>query len=279
MVRFTDGLEVVLPLSYQRYLSGGVRRYILSPPEDITYGGWISPGVISPTHAEVLKNFILNKYKNLYWRLNPYDDILQNIFRGEGETSTTDILELNSEVETIFKKFRTNCRNAVNQAIQKKVSVRMAENESDWKKYYRIYQDTVNRWGSKALHIYTYDLFQLLFRASRDNVNLWLARYNGRDIAGLVTLGAHSHVYVWHSAIMREYLSTRAVNLLYYKVIDYAIENSYKWFDFGPSGGLTGVKKFKKSFGTVELQCNKIRKYFPLASRMLRVIRKTGIYR
>jgi hypothetical protein len=35
----------------------------------------------------------------------------------------------------------------------------------------------------------------------------------------------------------------------------HASETGYRWFDFGPSAGLEGVRRFKKSFGATPLDC------------------------
>ena len=79
LVSFSDGKKALLPFSCLKkdgiapILMGTSRQYVSSP--ECTYGGWISSDKLDNNHAILLLNLIKKKFNNLFWRLNPYDDI------------------------------------------------------------------------------------------------------------------------------------------------------------------------------------------------------------
>lgn len=158
------------------------------------------------------------------------------------------------------------------QARRGGVTVRLADGVDDWRAYYGAYEDSVRRWGDSTSTVYRWPLFERLAQSDSGSVRLWLAVHGGQVVAGSLCFYAKRHVVYWHGAAHSESFKMRPVNLLIYEAVREACAEGYRWFDFNPSGGLEGVRAFKKSFGTVELACPVVRRETVLL-RALRILR------
>ena len=103
---------------------------------------------------------------------------------------------------------------------------------------------------------YEWKLFEIIYNLNSSNIELWLAKYEEKIIAGALCLYSKNHAVYWHGAALSAYFPLRPVNLLMYEIIKNACDKGYTWFDFNPSGGHEGVKAFKKSFGASALPCH-----------------------
>ena len=119
--------------------------------------------------------------------------------------------------------------------------------------YYDIYEDSLKRWGERVTTKYDWKLFEEMYDRKSPNIKLWLAIYNNKPISGSINFYAKNHVVPWHCASLSEYFKVKPVNLLDWEVIRDARSKHYQYFDFNPSGGLEGVKAYKRRWGTVSL--------------------------
>ena len=139
---FSDGKKALLPLSYQNSLKGLVRNYISSPAG--TFGGWLSADDISLEHAVLINKFLTKKLGNLFWRINPYDDLVFNSGIQSSEDDETHALNLEVGFDAIYEKWskgswkkgssaasRTSYK--VRKAVRDGVTVRIASTLEDWK--------------------------------------------------------------------------------------------------------------------------------------------------
>ena len=75
-ITFSDGKKALIPLSRLSYFGGLVKRYsITGPPAGSlqNYGNWLSTGSLTQNHITLLAQYLISNYRNLVWRLNPYD--------------------------------------------------------------------------------------------------------------------------------------------------------------------------------------------------------------
>jgi lipid II:glycine glycyltransferase (peptidoglycan interpeptide bridge formation enzyme) len=104
---------------------------------------------------------------------------------------------------------------------------------------------------------YDWKLFQDMFARQSDHIHLWLTTTgDGRVAAGALVFYARTHSVYWHGAAQEDLFALRPMNLLFSEIIRDACEGGYRWFDFGPSAGIEGVRKFKESFGAKFLDCS-----------------------
>jgi len=253
LVMFSDGKEALLPLSCE--LSYGSVKSFWSSPEG-TYGGWIAMDPLGREHAILMKEFLTRELGRLYWQTNPYDDLVAAAGLDANIENETHAIDLERGFDAVYRDWSSACRRAERKARRCGVVVREANKKEDWRCYYQAYEDSQRRWGERTLSHHRWSLFQAMYDLQSEYLRLWLAtNHEGRIIAGALMGYAKTHAAYWHGAALETYLVLRPMNLLFYELIRDACEKGYKWFDFNPSGGLDGVRRFKESFGAKPLHC------------------------
>ncbi len=257
VVELSDGTSVVLPLSHRR--GWRAERHFSSFAG--TYGGWISSTAVGPEHARVLCELMRSEFTGIVWRINPFDPWAPALRLPRCEPDITHVLDLSLGLAALRQRWTRGHRSAERQARRRGIHVRRASAGADWARYYRLYVRALSRWGQSATSRYGRRLFRAMARRNSPHVGLWLAEAPGvGPVAGTVALYSRHHVIVWHGAALAEYFPLRPANLLYVEVMKHGEAAGYRWFDFNPSGGHTGVEAFKRSFGGEVRSC-------PLVSR------------
>jgi hypothetical protein len=255
LVMFTDGKKALLPLSCAMWPGGCGKSFVSSP--DGTYGGWIAVDPIGREHAILMKEFLTKELGHLFWYINPYDDLVATAgVDADIHHDETHAINLEKGFEAVYRDWSHQCRNSERKARKSGVVVKSADTEQQWREYYQAYEDSLRRWGDQALSRYEWGLFQEMFDRQSNHIRLWLA--TAKDelvVAGVIVCYARTHVFAWHAAALEAYFALRPFNQLYCKIMRHASEVGYRWFDFGPSAGLEGVRRFKESFGAKPLNC------------------------
>jgi hypothetical protein len=256
LITFSDGRRALIPLSYETRLGGLLSRYVSS--SEGTFGGWLSKDPLGLEHALLLLDFLTRRQgQNLVWRMNPYDELAFQAGRIrdiECRADETHVLDLRIGMDALFKRFKSRYRSDIRKALDKGgFSVAPATTLEDWRAYYRIYQDSRERWGQSEADGYSWPLFEGLFELRSPHVKLWLARVGGEIVSGNVCFYAKQHVVYWHGSTLKDHLSSNVAKLLMYEAIKDAVGSGHVWFDFNPSAGLSGVKFFKEGFNALPM--------------------------
>lgn len=256
-----DGVEILVPMMKLKWR--GFYNYVSMP---MGYGGIFSMSEISPYMIELIFNHIKQRLSGrslVFWILfHPFSDISipininPYIISVESDLHYTHILPLRDEFENIWKyKFTHSARNRIKKAEKSGVEVFLGTKASDYESYYKIYLDSVNRW--KSDHYYPLNFFMELLKY-RDNVKLWLASLKDDIIGGLIAFEYGNNIIGFAQASLSNFWNYAPNNLLFKYVIEYANQKGFKYFDFGRSGNLLGVRRFKETFGA---ELVKLRKY------------------
>lgn len=247
---FSDGKEAVVPASISK-TSG---QYLMSPGR--TYGGWISADELTEEHASLLYQHLVGR--NTYWRINPYDTNSKVVVHPDQTADDTNVILLPKDFDELYSRWSSNHKKGVKKGM-KESEVRPATTLEEWKAYFGLYQKCLKRWGEQATSNYSWELFEELYRLSSDHVKLWLTYHQGAIIGGGLCFYGSRHVVCWHSAVDDDYFSKKPIFSMFRYAIAHACEQEYAWFDFNPSGGHEGVKKFKEGFATVEMDAPVLR--------------------
>ena len=273
-ITFSDSKKVVLPIMRQNYYNGIIKRYALTGPPFISkYGNWLTNDRLIKDHISLITSFIIEKYKNLTWQLNPFDDDSNNVTVHSKYVQrlphTTYMVDLTQDEETIYSRMKSSCRNHIKQGMKNKLLVSEGTDIEHWKQYYNIYKNTIKRWGVKTPYILSWKLFELLFKRNNPIIKLWLVWYDDIPIAGSINFYSHDKVIGWHMASLTEYRKLRPNHLLEYTMIQDGIQKKYRWYDLGTDGGNKGLKDFKRSFGPEKVMCDKINTWQPVIYNMM----------
>lgn len=245
VVHFSDGRSAFLPLT----------RYgdTLHSSPACTYGGWLGDEKLTASHSRLLVEFLLRRPRNLFWRINPFDPLAEGLRIPGIVSDHTHVLDLDEGCERIFAGWAESYRRAARKAEKIGIAVRLAESESDWRQYFGLYCDSLNRWGARTTEVYGWEFFRILAASRSGRIRLWLAWHEGRAVSGALCLYGPKHVSYWHGATLASYLPRHPVQLLFQEIIRDACSRSFRWLDLNPSGGLRGVEEFKSRLGAVRI--------------------------
>jgi CelD/BcsL family acetyltransferase involved in cellulose biosynthesis len=250
MVRFDDGRSAVLPVLVRSIYRGLIHRYESSPAG--CYGGWISGDDLGAEHIAALSRTITGYNGDLAWRLNPFDPAYAELSALATDEDTTEVLVLDrfADEEALRRNYRHSVRKQINKADRFGMQVRPAREWREWETYYGIYQESLRRWGDAATSRYPIEFFRGLFDAKSDQVCLWLVTSPDEIVGGNLNFYQGRHCVEWHAVFLDEYFRRGVRNFLVHQLILDAKNRGFAVYDFNPSGGNEGTRRFKRNFGT-----------------------------
>ena len=253
-------------------------RILVSHPGS-TVGSFVVPENLSIADAmsmsEALVTYVKeNKFSGIRITLPPtlYQRRLSNYmdfsFFKQGFTyskrDVTSILFLEDSLDKNLAKFKSSHLRAVRNAQEKGVTVCQS---NDFDSFYHILEQNLNiRHGVSPTH--TLAELKNIHALFPDRVNLFAAFVKDVMVAGVVNFVVNDHVvlafYISHDEAYQEF---RAVNLLFYSIFDWAIQQGFRIYDFGTftvnEEPNMGLGRFKENFGasgifrdTIELKLN-----------------------
>jgi CelD/BcsL family acetyltransferase involved in cellulose biosynthesis len=266
MYCFEDGTKAVFPLLV-RTRAGGLLRVAESSPAGC-YGGWVSGDPLTPDHALAITHSIRRSVPYLVWRVNPVDPLSGVLAPFTTTPDTTEILDLRgfADEDSIRAHFRHSARKQINKGARAALVARVSERWDEWEAYYRIYLARMEQWGSATSSRYSSGFFRALFEAKGPKVSLWVVSHEGKLVGGNVNFYQGKHCVEWHAAYDATAHSLGVRDFLVDWIIRDAFRRGFSWYDFNPSGGHEGSRRFKQTFGTTSRPANLI-------------IRRRGIYR
>ncbi len=275
---FSDGARAVLVLTRERRGRGRWPRALSNPAG--TYGGWLAGPEVGAEHGRLLAGLMCAAAPESWWRVNPFDPFAGALDHGVPRAATvqddeTDVLDLRAGFEAVLTGFSRGHRSALSKARRAGVAVRGARGERDWDAYQAVVADSIRRWGARGGSAdYPPRLFEEIRRGSR--AKLWVAEHDGHVVAGALCFYAPHHAVYWHGATLERAFEVRPSTLLLAQVIEDACARGCEWFDFNPSGGLAGVREFKRRFGTRPLACPVVTHRSSRARVTERIMRAAG---
>ena len=240
------------------------KRILVSHPGS-TVGSFVVPENLSIADAmsmsEALVSYVKeNNFSGIRITLPPtlYQRRLSNYmdfsFFKQGFTyskrDVTSILFLEDNLDKNLAKFKSSHLRAVRNAQEKGVNVRQS---NDFDSFYNILEQNLKiRHGISPTH--TLAELKNIHALFPDRVNLFAAFVKDVMVAGVVNFVVNDHVvlafYISHDEAYQEF---RAVNLLFYSIFDWAIQQGFRLYDFGTftvnEEPNMGLGRFKENFG------------------------------
>ncbi len=229
-------------------LRGFFKHYVSSEPG--VYGGPIFNRELSPERIQRMVPH-LHHLRSASIRIfgNPFCDMGFQSF--EKSESSTHVLTLSDhkDLQEIYAKFSRDVKKGIRDAENQRVECSLIEVPEGVKDYCAVYDEVTQLRGANATNRYPIELFKNLFDRRDDGIKFWVARLYGKVIGGVVSCEFNRHIDLWHAAWLPVAHNIGAGKYVYQKVIEYAFQKGYKYFDFNPSGGHRGTMKLKEEFG------------------------------
>ncbi len=171
------------------------------------------------------------------------------------------IKRLKSEMD-LWNSVDYMVRKAVNKAKREGVSIVKDENFDKIKDFYRLHLISMKRLGSPP-HPLSY--FLSLKHELMKKIEIIYAVYQDKIISALLGWKVGKSVHVTDNPSDRRFFHLRANDLLFYKLIEWALENNYEIFDLGPMR-YEGQEFYKKKWNLEALEYSIYHYPFPISS-------------
>ncbi|MEL7185045.1 MAG: FemAB family XrtA/PEP-CTERM system-associated protein [Pseudomonadota bacterium] len=112
--------------------------------------------------------------------------------------------------------------------------------------FYAVFSRNMRDLGTP---VFPKDLFRQMCESFPEQTRLFVVRIDGQAAAAGVTYGFRDRLEIPSASSLREYNKVSVNMLLYWTVLQYAIDSGYRVFDFGRSTADAGTYRFKKQWG------------------------------
>ncbi|WP_158513494.1 lipid II:glycine glycyltransferase FemX [Dehalogenimonas formicexedens] len=163
---------------------------------------------------------------------------------------STYILGLKEPMELWKSLDSGSIRWGIRKAIKDGVKIRSSISKDDLNSFYRLNLATKQRLGVPG---HPKAFLAAILNDFGENARLYLAEYNNRIIAGIITIAHGKTVLYAYGAADNAFLIHQPYNLLLWTAIEDASKHGFLQFDFGRvSPSEPGLAAFKRRWGATE---------------------------
>ena len=117
--------------------------------------------------------------------------------------------------------------------------------------FYKVFSENMRDLGTP---VYSKTFFKELLHTFPSQTSIIILKLSGVPVSAAFLLGGHKKLEIPWASSLRKYNKFSPNMLLYWSVLQFAINEEYKQFDFGRSTIDSGTYKFKKQWGAMPLQ-------------------------
>jgi FemAB-related protein (PEP-CTERM system-associated) len=154
-------------------------------------------------------------------------------------------LKLASDSDAAWRALRNKERNLIRKAQKSDLSVSIGGREHI-DAFYQVFARNMRDLGTP---VYSRAFFEEILRAFPTETRIFVVSSNGRPVAASVTYTYRRQIEVPWASSLREFRDRCPNNLLYWAMIQHAVENGFEVFDFGRSTPGDGPYRFKQQLG------------------------------
>lgn len=170
----------------------------------------------------------------------------------ESVSHETAVVDLRDGIERALAGVDGVFRRMAGQAVRRGVVCAPSRDADATDVYYDLLEASAKRWGLERPGI-PKALIAALVQHGGTGVEIWLARAEGRAIAGGVVFYGSQEFFFWSAAMLAEYGRLRPSNALNFALLHAAADRGMSWYNLGSSEGLPGVARFKRDLGAREI--------------------------
>lgn len=164
----------------------------------------------------------------------------------------TAVVDLGGGLEAALSGVAGIFRRMAGQAERRGVVCERSDAPDAADRYYALLEDSAKRWGLERPHI-SKTLIDALLRNGGEDVQIWFAHAEGREIAGGIIFYGSQELFFWSAAMLAEYGRLRPSNALNFALLRAGAERGVRWYNLGASEGLAGVARFKRDLGAKDI--------------------------
>ncbi len=157
--------------------------------------------------------------------------------------------------EELWKELRSNVRNHIRKGQKNGLAVTWGGEEL-LPEFYHVFSHNMRDLGTP---VYSRGLFRAALREFPDRVEICVARLEGKAVASGLLVHGWKTTEIPSASSLRSHNSTNANSLMYWNLLERAIQRGQETFDFGRSTPGTSVCSFKEQWGAkaepAEWQC------------------------
>ncbi len=250
--RFDDGVEVLVPGIAQTALRGAVRVFKSIGPSDSS--GLLSASALDVSHVDAIAADLTNcGYAHVTIYDSPYG--LHPPLAGFQVTEDlTHVIDLKRGLDGFVQNMNPPNRQALRRAHKSDVRIERRNDIGAVDEFYRLYLDSVERWGDKATWVRPREYLEALVRHGEDgSVCIRLAYLEDLAIGGQVDYRFGSISTTGWRAFDYRYRSMYPNLLTLEAAVAEECEKGCEYHDMGPSAGLTGLEDSKDRCGGLRL--------------------------
>ena len=164
------------------------------------------------------------------------------------ETLTSKVhmrLPLPGSPEELWKSFRPKVRNQIRKGEKQGLSVRWGR-EQLLPEFYAVFARNMRDLGTP---VFSCGLFASILSVFPDEAELCVVRLGERPVAVAILVHGCRLTEVPSASALRQFNSTNANMLMYWHLLQRAIERGQRGFDFGRSSADSNTYRFKKQWG------------------------------
>jgi hypothetical protein len=239
-----DLVDAVVPLCKIRHFAFD---YYVSPLG--TYSGVLSEQRLSPQQLQAIVAYL----RRLNISLVPSPFAANQLpLRGTANSFIQRIDLASLDAADVTTTWEQGERRRIRVALKKGVVIKEATALEEMQAYYLVYEKSLERWGSRATTRYPFSLFKRIWHAlaGTASMRLWLALAEGRVAGGYLSFYHQRHTVPWHGATDQDYFTFGVSQLCIKRMVEFAKESGYRYFDLTRSGGQKGVEDYKRRLGT-----------------------------
>lgn len=154
-------------------------------------------------------------------------------------------LELPSSADELWKGFKPKLRAQIRKPTKEGAQVEHGGSEL-LNDFYRVFSENMRDLGTP---VYSRSFFEEILLKFPNQAFITVVMYQGQPVAVAFLLGYRGRLEIPWASSLRKYNKLGVNMLLYWEVLQKAIDKGYKIFDFGRSSIDAGTYRFKKQWG------------------------------
>jgi serine/alanine adding enzyme len=155
------------------------------------------------------------------------------------------ILLLPETPDALLQGFGSKLRSQIRRARREKPTIHFGQDEY-LDDFYKVFSHNMRDLGTP---VYSKNLFRNILQCFPERSRIVVARLAGKPVAGAFLIGYRNMLEIPWASTLRHVNHLSMNTYLYWKILQFATENGYRYFDFGRSSRESGTYRFKQQWG------------------------------